>query len=46
MTFQVSDTSLTSKPMRRTAIRHAVLSFVFVAVIIALAINSVASLLR
>jgi len=46
MTFQVSDTSLTSKRMRRTAIRHAVLSFVFVAVIVALAINSVASLLR
>jgi uncharacterized membrane protein len=46
MTFQVSDTTLTSKRMRRTAIRHAVLSFVFVAVIIALAINSVASLLR
>ncbi|MFL5920533.1 MAG: DUF1345 domain-containing protein [Gaiellaceae bacterium] len=46
MTFQVSDTSLTSKQMRRTAIRHALLSFVFVAVIIALAINGVASLLR
>lgn len=46
MTFQVSDTSLTSKAMRRLAIRHALLSFVFVAVIVALAINSVASLLR
>jgi uncharacterized membrane protein len=46
MTFQVSDTTLTSKRMRRTAIRHAVLSFVFVAVIIALAINTVSSLLR
>ena len=46
MTFQVSDTSLTSKRMRHVAIRHALLSFVFVAVIIALAINSVASLLR
>jgi uncharacterized membrane protein len=46
MTFQVSDTSLTSKRMRRTAVRHAVLSFVFVAVIVALAINTVASLLR
>jgi uncharacterized membrane protein len=42
----VSDTSLTSKRMRRTAVRHAVLSFVFVAVIVALAINTVASLLR
>jgi len=46
MTFQVSDTSLTSKRMRPTAARHAVLSFVFVAVIVALAINTVASLLR
>jgi uncharacterized membrane protein len=46
MTFQVSDTSLTSKAMRRTAIRHALLSFLFVAVIVALAINTVASLLK
>jgi uncharacterized membrane protein len=46
MTFQVSDTSLTSKRMRRAAIRHALISFVFVAVIVALTINSVASLLQ
>lgn len=46
MTFQVSDTSLTSKPMRRLALRHALLSFVFGAVILALTINSVASLLQ
>ena len=46
MTFQVSDTNFTSKAMRRTAIRHALLSFLFVAVIGALAINSVASLLH
>jgi uncharacterized membrane protein len=46
MTFQVSDTSLTSKRMRHVAIRHALLSFLFVAVIVALAINSVASLLH
>lgn len=46
MTFQVSDTSLTSKAMRRVAIRHALLSFLFVAVILALSINSVASLLQ
>jgi uncharacterized membrane protein len=32
--------------MRRTALRHALLSFVFVAVIGALAINSVALLLQ
>jgi uncharacterized membrane protein len=46
MTFQVSDTSLTAKKLRRTATRHALLSFVFGAVILALTINTVASLLR
>ncbi|HEX3686155.1 MAG TPA: DUF1345 domain-containing protein [Gaiellaceae bacterium] len=46
MTFQVSDTDLGSKRMRLTALRHALLSFVFVAVIGALAINSVALLLQ
>ena len=46
MTFQVSDTSLTSQAMRRLALRHALLSFVFGAVILALTINSVASLLQ
>jgi len=46
MTFQVSDTSLTSKAMRRVAIRHAVLAFLFVAVILALSINTVATLLE
>jgi uncharacterized membrane protein len=46
MTYQVSDTSFTSKAMRRVATRHALLSFLFGAVILALAINSVASLLK
>jgi uncharacterized membrane protein len=46
MTFQVSDTSLTSRAMRRVALRHALLSFVFGAVILALMVNSVASLLQ
>ena len=45
MTFQVSDTNLESNQMRRTAIRHAELSFVFVAVLLAVTINVVASLL-
>jgi uncharacterized membrane protein len=46
MTYQVSDTNLTSKAVRRTAARHALLAFVFGSVIVALLINSVASLLR
>jgi uncharacterized membrane protein len=46
MTFQVSDTTLKSKAMRRLAIRHALLSFLFVAVIGALTINTVGALLQ
>lgn len=46
MTFQVSDTNLTSKPIRRIAIVHATLSYLFGAVIIALVINVVSSLLH
>jgi uncharacterized membrane protein len=46
MTFQVSDTSITDRAVRHLATRHALLSYVFGAVIVALAINSVASLLQ
>jgi uncharacterized membrane protein len=46
MTFQVSDTNLTSKPIRRIALGHALLSYLFGAVIVALVINVVASLLH
>jgi uncharacterized membrane protein len=46
MTYQVSDTNLSDNAIRRTVTRHALLSFVFGAVIVALAINSVASLLQ
>jgi uncharacterized membrane protein len=46
MTFQVSDTDLTSKPMRATALRHALLSYLFGAVIIAATINLLAGLAR
>ena len=46
MTFQVSDTNLTSKPIRRIALTHAALSYLFGAVIVALVINVVASLLQ
>ncbi len=44
MTFQVSDTDLTAKPVRRLAIQHALLSYLFGAVIVALMINIVGSL--
>jgi len=46
MTFQVSDTNLTSKQMRATALRHALLSYLFGAVIVGLTINVVGSLLK
>ncbi|MFC0438273.1 putative membrane protein [Kutzneria buriramensis] len=44
MTFQVSDTDLTTREIRRTALRHALLSYLFGAVIIATVINLVAGL--
>jgi uncharacterized membrane protein len=44
MTFQVSDTDLTAKSIRRTAVKHALLSYVFGAVIVAIMINIVGSL--
>ena len=46
MTFQVSDTNLTSKPIRRSALQHALLSYLFGAIIVALVINVVSSLLH
>jgi uncharacterized membrane protein len=44
MTFQVSDTDLGSTQMRATALRHALLSYLFGAVILAVAINLIAGL--
>jgi len=46
MTFQVSDTSLTSREMRANALRHGLLSYLFGTVIIASMINLVAGLSR
>jgi uncharacterized membrane protein len=46
MTYQVSDTDLTTKTMRRTALGHALLSFLFGTSIVALMINVVAGLLN
>jgi uncharacterized membrane protein len=45
MTFQVSDTGLTTKPIRRTALRHALISFVFVTSVVAMTVNIVAGLI-
>jgi len=44
MTFQVSDTEVNAREFRRTILRHALLSFVFGAAIIATTVNLVAGL--
>lgn len=44
MTYQVSDTTLRTKAMRRTALRHAMLSYLLGAVVIASTINVVVQL--
>jgi uncharacterized membrane protein len=44
MTYQVSDTELGSRRLRGTALRQALLSYVFGAVILAITINLIASL--
>jgi uncharacterized membrane protein len=46
MTFQVSDTALQSTAMRRIALRHALLSYLFGTGILAVTINLVAGLRR
>ena len=44
MTLQVSDTDLTNRTIRATALRHGLLSFLFGALILAATVNLVASL--
>jgi uncharacterized membrane protein len=46
MTFQVSDTNITAKAVRRLTLHHALLSYLFGAVLLGLAINVVATLLQ
>jgi uncharacterized membrane protein len=46
MTFQVSDTDITQRPMRRQVLAHALISFLFGAVIVATTVNVIASLLN
>jgi uncharacterized membrane protein len=43
MTFQVSDTDITRPNIRHTILRHALLSYLFGAVILAVLVNSIAS---
>jgi len=46
MTFQVSDTDITRRDMRHQVLRHALISFLFGAVILATTVNVVAGLLN
>jgi uncharacterized membrane protein len=46
MTFQVSDTNITSSALRAEALRHALLSFLLGVVVVASTINLVSSLLH
>jgi uncharacterized membrane protein len=46
MTFQVSDTTITSRAVRRITLHHALLSYLFGAVLLGLVINVVATLLK
>ena len=46
MTFQVADTNITSKTVRRITLHHALLSYLFGAVLLGLVINVVATLLK
>ncbi|RYG87873.1 DUF1345 domain-containing protein [bacterium] len=44
MTYQVSDTNVTDRRIRRAVLHHAVLSYLFGTILVALTINGVASL--
>ena len=46
MTYQVSDTNITAKAIRRLTLQHALLSYLFGAVLLGLVINVVATLLQ
>jgi uncharacterized membrane protein len=46
MTFQVSDTDIGSDLIRRTVLRHALISYLFGAVILAVLVNVIATLLN
>ena len=46
MTFQVADTNITSRAVRRTTLYHALLSYLFGSALLGLVINVVATLLK
>lgn len=45
MTFQVSDVEISSRPLRRLALKHSILAFAFNTMIVALSINIISGLI-
>jgi len=45
MTYQVSDTDLAKRPIRRAALHHALLSYLFGSVILEVTVSLVAAIL-
>jgi uncharacterized membrane protein len=46
MTYQVADTNITSKAVRRITLEHALLAYLYGAVLLGLVINVVATFLK
>jgi uncharacterized membrane protein len=46
MTFQVSDTDVQGRKIRRTVLKHSLLSYLFGAVILAVLINVIAGIVK
>ena len=46
MTFQISDTDIQARVIRRSVLRHALLAYVFGAVILAVTINVIANVIQ
>ncbi len=46
MTFQISDTTITNRTIRRTVTRHALLAYLFGAIILAVMVNVIAGLVN
>ena len=46
MTFQISDTDVQARLIRRSVLRHALLAYVFGAVILAVTINVIANVIQ
>jgi uncharacterized membrane protein len=46
MTFQVSDVQITARPMRRLALYHALVAFLFNIIVVALSVSLISNMLQ